>query len=220
MARGGIVRNLAGLGAAGGLAAAGAINAAGGPACDAERRRNADHDANLPAAQFPFVQSGRTSGRYRRACDAAGDKGGIPMHDDTDTDSGGEHSDAELVTILDDWLAAIAANDAKHMASVMSDDWVLVSETGPSTKEQFMSFVESGKLTHSAMQRVSETRVRVYGDTAVLTARVTNTAHYGGQRFDADEWTSDVLVKRDGRWLCVLSQITAAAAPPVLQTSS
>jgi hypothetical protein len=38
MARGGIVRNLAGLGAAGGLAAAGAINAAGGPACDAERR--------------------------------------------------------------------------------------------------------------------------------------------------------------------------------------
>jgi hypothetical protein len=55
-----------------------------------------------------------------------------------------------------------------------------------------------------------EPRVKVYGDTAVLTARVTNTAHFGGQQFDADEWTTDVLVRRDGKWLCVLSHITAA----------
>jgi ketosteroid isomerase-like protein len=27
----------------------------------------------------------------------------------------------------------------------------------------------------------------------------------------SDEWTTDVFVRRDGRWLCVLSQITAAA---------
>ncbi len=52
----------------------------------------------------------------------------------------------------------------------------------------------------------------MYGDTAVLTGRVTNTAHYKGQRFDADEWTSDVFVNRNGRWLCVLSHITAAAS--------
>jgi hypothetical protein len=53
--------------------------------------------------------------------------------------------------------------------------------------------------------------VRVYEDTAVLTARVTNTAHHAGQRYDADEWTTDVFVRREGRWRCVLSQITAAA---------
>jgi hypothetical protein len=35
-----------------------------------------------------------------------------------------------------------------------------------------------------------------------------NTAEFGGQTFDADEWTTDVLVRRDGRWLCVLSHIT------------
>jgi hypothetical protein len=44
-----------------------------------------------------------------------------------------------------------------------------------------------------------------------VTGRVTNTAHHRGQRFDADEWTTDVFVRRDGRWLCVLSHITAAA---------
>jgi hypothetical protein len=56
----------------------------------------------------------------------------------------------------------------------------------------------------------SRPRVRVYGDTALITGRVTNTAHFRGERYDADEWTTDVFVKRDGRWLCVLSHVTSA----------
>lgn len=118
---------------------------------------------------------------------------------------------AELVAIADNWYTAISSNDAERIAGVMADDWVLVSESGVSSKAQFMGFVTSGELTHSAMDRVSGARVRIYGDTAVFTARVTNTAHFGGRRFDADEWTSDMFVRRDGHWLCVLSHITAAA---------
>ena len=76
-----------------------------------------------------------------------------------------------------------------------------------------MSLVGSGALTHSAMERISDARVRVYGDTAVLTARMTNTAHYQGERFDADEWVTDVFVHREGRWLCALSQVTPVAPP-------
>ncbi|HEX2185585.1 MAG TPA: nuclear transport factor 2 family protein, partial [Chloroflexota bacterium] len=111
------------------------------------------------------------------------------------------------------------SNDAARIESFMADEWVIVSETGISSKEHFLSVVASGELTHSAMDLVSEPRVRVYGDTALWTGRVTNTAHHLGRRFDADEWTTDVFVKRDGRWLCVLSQITPAAgfdhSPPL-----
>ena len=110
------------------------------------------------------------------------------------------------------WAAAIVSNDAARIGSFMADEWVIVSESGVTSKDQFLAFVESGELTHSAMDRVSEPTVRVYGDTAVYIARVTNTAHYQGQRFDADEWTTDVFSRRDGRWLCVLTQITAVAA--------
>lgn len=117
----------------------------------------------------------------------------------------------QLVAIGEDWSAAIVSNDAARIAGFMADEWVLVSESGVSPKEHFLSVVESGELTHSAMDRVSEARIRVYGDTAVFTARVTNTAYHLGRRFDADEWTTDVFVKRDGRWLCVLSHITPAA---------
>ena len=115
-----------------------------------------------------------------------------------------------VVAIADEWAKAIVSNDAARIASFMADDWVMVAESGVSTKEQFLSYVKSGALTHSAMDRVGEARVRVHGDAAVFTARVTNTAHYDGRQFDADEWTTDVFVCQDGRWLCVLSQITAA----------
>ena len=114
----------------------------------------------------------------------------------------------ELDAIGTAWAEAMVANDADRIGSFMADEWVIVSERGISTKEAFLMFVRSGQLTHSAFEMSGAPRVKVYGDTAVLTCRVTNTAHFGGQQFDADEWTSDVFVKRDGKWLCALSHIT------------
>jgi len=115
----------------------------------------------------------------------------------------------ELVKLGDAWAQAMVANDADRIGSVMADDWVMVSDRGISTKEHFLGFVRSGQLTHSMFEmKGGDARIKVYGDTAVLSCRVVNTAHFGGQKFDADEWTSDVFVKRDGKWLCVLSHIT------------
>ncbi|MFD4015501.1 nuclear transport factor 2 family protein [Streptomyces sindenensis] len=124
---------------------------------------------------------------------------------------GAEH--ARLTAIVDDWAAAIVANDTARIAGFMADEWVIVSESGITDRKAFLALVASGDLTHSAMEAVTPPRVRVHGDTALLTARITNTAHYGGQRFDADEWTTDVFVRRDGHWRCVLSHITSAAPP-------
>lgn len=115
----------------------------------------------------------------------------------------------ELIAVGEAWAEAMVANDAARIGSFMHEDWVIVSERGISTKREFLSFVESGALTHSAFDMRGEARIRFYGDTAVLTCRVVNMAHFGGQQFDADEWSSDVFVRREGRWLCVLSHITA-----------
>ena len=115
-----------------------------------------------------------------------------------------------LFALGKDWAAAMVANDADRIGSYMADDWVIVSERGISTKEDFLAFVRSGQLTHSMFEMVGDARIREYGDTAVLSARIVNTAHFGGQQFDADEWTTDVFVRRDGKWLCALSHITSA----------
>jgi ketosteroid isomerase-like protein len=102
------------------------------------------------------------------------------------------------------------SNDAGRIAEFMADDWVIVSDSGVTSAERFLAVIRSGELTHSDMVSAGGSRVRVYGDTAVVTARVTSTACYQGQWLDADEWTTDVFVRRDGRWLCTLTHITAA----------
>ncbi|MDV6266633.1 nuclear transport factor 2 family protein [Rhodococcus globerulus] len=125
----------------------------------------------------------------------------------------GDEVQADILAIHEQWSTAIVSNDAERIGRFMADDWVIVSDSGITSKEQFLSIIQSGELTHSTFDRVNDARVRTYGDTAVLTARLTNTAHYRGRQFDADEWTTDVFVRRNGRWLCVLSHITAAATP-------
>lgn len=131
------------------------------------------------------------------------------MHTDTEQSSS-EETTRELERIGAEWAEAMVANDAERIGSFMADEWMMVSERGISEKQYFLNFVRSGALTHSKFEMVGEARIKIYGDTAVLSARVVNTAHFGGQQFEQDEWTTDVFVKKDGRWLCVHSHITPA----------
>ncbi len=119
-----------------------------------------------------------------------------------------KEKEAELLRVAEQWAQAMVENDADRIGSFMADDWVIVSERGVTTKAEFLPFVRSGQLTHSRFELASEPRVRFYGDTAALTARVVNTAEFAGEVHEQDEWTTDVFVRTEGRWLCVLSHIT------------
>ncbi len=101
-----------------------------------------------------------------------------------------DRSEQELMRIGAEWAEARVSNDAERIGSFMADEWVIVSERGVSTKEHFLEFVRSGQLTYSTFDLASEPRIKIYGDTAVLTARVTNTAHFDAKQLDADEWTT------------------------------
>ena len=60
----------------------------------------------------------------------------------------------------------------------------------------------------------SDVKVRLYGDTAVVTGLGTRSGTRSGVAFKDRKvrWT-DTFVKRDGRWQCVASQGTIVAAP-------
>ena len=108
-----------------------------------------------------------------------------------------------------DWSRAIVSNDAEAIGSFMADDWVIVGQSGITTRKQFLALVASGELTHEAMEgRVK--RLRVYGDWAIMNARGTNNGHWKGHPFSSDEWITDVFEKAGGQWKCVLTQLTPA----------
>jgi ketosteroid isomerase-like protein len=70
-----------------------------------------------------------------------------------------------------------------------------------------LDVIRSGTLTHEAMES-DDARVRIYGNTATVTALTKTKGKFSGQVFTTQERATDIFVKQNGRWHCVLSQLT------------
>ncbi|MEX5265640.1 nuclear transport factor 2 family protein [Kocuria sp. CPCC 205268] len=118
----------------------------------------------------------------------------------------------EFQALLDDWAAAIVANDADRIASFAEPDWELVTpESGPVPLDRFLDAVRSGNLTHSDMT-FDVLSVRRHGALTSVVAHGTNHGQWNGAPFRADEWVTEIFVRRDGRWSCALSALTPNTA--------
>jgi ketosteroid isomerase-like protein len=110
------------------------------------------------------------------------------------------------------WDDAMIRNDAVEIGRFMSDDWVIIgTEGGITPKSAFMRSIESGDLLHTRMD-AADFRVRVYGDSGVLTSRGTSSGTYKGQSFSYFEWSTSVFLWKNDSWSCVLTMLTPAAS--------
>ena len=118
----------------------------------------------------------------------------------------------ELAQAEETFNRAMVSNDVSRISACIADDWVLVTpEAGVVPRSRILHVIETGLLSHDTMTKDAG-RVKVYGDVAVVTSRGQNTGHFRGQPISADEWVTEVYRKVDGRWLCVLTHLTPAAA--------
>jgi ketosteroid isomerase-like protein len=115
----------------------------------------------------------------------------------------------EFAALMKAWSAAIVENDPAAIEAFVEPDWVLVGQTGIQSREEFLAEVASGNLTHEAMSHLVH-RVQIYGDVALVTARVTNRGTFRGTAFESDEWNTDVYVLRNGTWRCALTHLSPA----------
>ncbi len=116
----------------------------------------------------------------------------------------------EIRQISRDWDRAIQENDIEGMAAYMADDWVLIgTEGGITQRETFLNAVRSGSLVHTQME-FENIRAKVYGDTAVITSRGTSSGTWEGNPFNLYEWSSSTFIRKNEKWLCVLTMLTPA----------
>jgi ketosteroid isomerase-like protein len=116
----------------------------------------------------------------------------------------------ELEAVEEAFNRAVVSNDVAKISVCISEDWVLVTpEAGPVPRERFLQAVEQGILSHDSMSK-DIGRVRVYGNVAVVTGRGRNTGMFKGAPISANEWVTDIYVKTDDRWICVLTHLTPA----------
>jgi ketosteroid isomerase-like protein len=117
-------------------------------------------------------------------------------------------AEEELLKVEKEFAETIVNNDLERLGRVVSDDWVIIDPNGEIVdRARFFEVIKSGSLTHEIMES-EDSRVRVYGDSAVVTAVTRTKGKFMGQEFSTQERATDVFVKRDGQWRCVVTHLT------------
>ena len=114
----------------------------------------------------------------------------------------------ELLKLEKAFANAIIRNDVEGIGLFVTDDWIIIDPNGEIVdRTRFFEVIESGALTHDLMES-KDFRVRVYGDSAVVTAVTSTKGKFMGHEFSAQERATDVFTKRDRTWRCVLTHLT------------
>jgi ketosteroid isomerase-like protein len=120
-------------------------------------------------------------------------------------------AEEELLTLEKAFADAIVRNDLEGIGRLVADDWIIIDPNGEIVyRARFFDVIKSGALTHDMMES-EDFRVRVYGYSAVVTGLTRTKGKFMGQEFSTQERATDVFVKRDGRWQCVLTHLTRFA---------
>jgi uncharacterized protein (TIGR02246 family) len=113
----------------------------------------------------------------------------------------------ELAAMEQRLARAWVEGDQAAIRGLLADDWVTTDITGMvRERDSVLRDMFAATPTPIATMTIDDVRVRVFGDVAVVTGRTTASGTGGGEiqlRF------TDVLARRDGRWLFVASQGTA-----------
>jgi len=104
---------------------------------------------------------------------------------------------------------AIRENDTVGILRMLDKDWAVINTKGglgegPSI---FPAGIRSGYLTRKTYE-LSEPRVRLFGNIALVTTKVKTSGTFAGKPFDVKERQTDVLRWSEGRWKCVLTHET------------
>ena len=114
---------------------------------------------------------------------------------------------AENVLAAEEGLAkAFRENNADAIQSYLSDDWAVITGFGDLVEAQstFPDAIKSGVRTLTTSD-ISEPRVRLYGNTALVTFKLHLAGQFRGKTFDVMERETDVWQWKDGGWKCALS---------------
>ena len=102
---------------------------------------------------------------------------------------------ASLAALDTEYQAAVKANDAVTMDRILADDFILVTGRGTVfTKEDLLTSARNKEVIYEHQEDTEQT-VRLWGDTAVVTALLWQKGTNNGKPFDDKLWFSDTYIR-------------------------
>jgi ketosteroid isomerase-like protein len=103
---------------------------------------------------------------------------------------------------------AVLHGDVAALDRMTSDDYTFITLRGElRTKSDILKGFASGSF-HYESRQISDLRVRVYGDTAIVSGRSMQKGMENGKDYSGDYRFTRVYVKEKGHWVTVALQTT------------
>jgi ketosteroid isomerase-like protein len=127
--------------------------------------------------------------------------------------SAGPSVEEQIKKMEKDRAAAVVKADVAALEGQTADDYILINANGQlSDKATTMNNIKTGNIKLTAND-VSDLKVRVYGNTAVVTGKSNAKGTIGGRELKGPVMFTRVYVKKNGKWQSVAFQQTPIVAP-------
>ena len=132
----------------------------------------------------------------------------VGAHSKPAIESGDQETIREIVEMERQAKEASLRRDADFPKRTLAEDYVAITPLGQvTTKQDSVSARKSGQLRYDTID-VSDMVVRLYGDTAIVTARADVKGHQLGEDFSGPYRYTRVWGRRSGHWQAVSYQAT------------
>ena len=112
-----------------------------------------------------------------------------------------------MITALDtEYQAAVKINDATTMDRILTEDFILVTGRGKVYNKTDLINAAKNQDAIYEYQDDSQQTVRVWGDTAVITALLYQKGTYKGEPFEDQLWFSDIYIRTPDGWKYAFGQ--------------
>ena len=129
-------------------------------------------------------------------------------HGMTGVEQKGESSEQQIAELSDQVIQAQLKDDTSFFEKYLADDAAIIHGDGTVwTKAQEIENLKSGTLKYETIE-TRERKIRVYGDTAVVTFLIFFKGAVSGKPYSGDLRRTMVWVKQKGNWKTVAYQVT------------
>jgi ketosteroid isomerase-like protein len=111
----------------------------------------------------------------------------------------------KLIAIEKKWTAAYKARDISLLSSLLAEDFVITVEDGSTYGKEGYIAHTADKSTHVQIAEMSDLRVRMHGNTAIITGSYHEKGTSNGKAYEYNDRLTDVWMKNDGKWQVVAS---------------
>jgi len=120
----------------------------------------------------------------------------------------GSSASDEVQKLERQWAVAAVKGDTKLIESMWADDYELTNPVGQvAPKSLIIEKLKDGSFKVESFEYPTM-KVRTYGDTAVVTGRLTIKGTWEGNDVGGEYAFTDTFVKQGGKWKEVASQVT------------